>query len=57
MVKIDKDYRFEVTFEARGDRTLVALVDDGFPDEDARRLFEGGWPAFLDTFGRVVARR
>lgn len=47
--------RITVTFEARGDQTLVALVDSGFPDDEIRREFEDGWPAFLATFARVVA--
>lgn len=49
--------RVAVTFERRGDRTLVTLVDDHFPDDDLRRQFAGGWPAFLDSFVRIVALR
>jgi uncharacterized protein YndB with AHSA1/START domain len=44
-----------VTFEACGSQTLVSLVDAGFPDERLHRLFQGGWPEFLDTFVRTVA--
>lgn len=47
--------RITVTFEARGDQTLVTLVDAGFPDDEMRQEFEEGWPPFLATFARVVA--
>lgn len=44
-----------VTFEARESKTLVTLVDVGFPDEQLRRQFDVGWPEFLETFVRVAA--
>ena len=49
--------RVTVTFVASGDRTLVTLVDAGFPDDEMREEFEGGWPSFLAFFARVVAAR
>ena len=49
--------RITVTFDARGDQTLVTLVDSGFPDDEVRGEFERGWPAFLDTFQAKVAVR
>jgi uncharacterized protein YndB with AHSA1/START domain len=44
-----------VTFEAWGERTLVTLVEVGFPDDALRREYERGWPAFLDAFDHWVA--
>jgi uncharacterized protein YndB with AHSA1/START domain len=46
--------RVTVTFEAFGDRTLVTLLDAGYPDDDLRRGYEHGWPAFLDSFAHRV---
>lgn len=45
-----------VTFEAQGDRTLVTLVDAGFPDEETRRRYQAGWPEFLDSFAQMTRR-
>lgn len=51
----DFQTRITVTFEAQDDRTLVTLVDAGFPDDEMRQEFEGGWPGFLDNFVRLLA--
>lgn len=32
----------------------VTLVDAEFPDEEQRRKFESGWPAFLDTYVQLT---
>ena len=47
--------RITMTFEARGRRTLVTLVETGFPDHDLQLHFEGGWPAFLDAYAALNA--
>jgi uncharacterized protein YndB with AHSA1/START domain len=44
-----------VTFAPRGDKTLVTLVDSGFPDEAMRSAHENGWPSFLAAFETVLA--
>lgn len=50
--------RITVTFEvAPGDRTLLTLLDEGYPTEEQRDRHEGGWPAFLDAFQRTLAGR
>lgn len=43
-----------VTFEPRGDRTLLTVLDTGYPSEDQRAANERGWPAFLDAFERTL---
>jgi hypothetical protein len=46
-----------VTFEATPDRkTLLTLVDAGYPTEEQRDRHESGWPGFLDRFERTVAQ-
>jgi uncharacterized protein YndB with AHSA1/START domain len=47
--------RVTVTFEARGGKTLLTLVDTGFPTEEQRDEFERGWPDFLDAYERSFA--
>lgn len=46
-----------VTFEAQGDKTLLTIVQTGFPDVEQRDAHQGGWPGFLDRLERVVAER
>jgi hypothetical protein len=49
--------RITVTFEATPDRkTLLTLVDAGYPTEEQRDRHESGWPGFLDRFERTVAQ-
>jgi len=48
------DTRVTVTFEPRGDRTLLTLLDTGYPGEEQRAANESGWPAFLDAFARSL---
>jgi uncharacterized protein YndB with AHSA1/START domain/catechol 2,3-dioxygenase-like lactoylglutathione lyase family enzyme len=47
--------RVTVTFEPRGDRTLLTVLDTGYPSEEQRRAYEAGWPDFLDAFERTLA--
>lgn len=47
--------RTTVTFEARGDKTLMVLHDTDYPDEQNRAAHEGGWPSFLDSYEQYLA--
>ncbi len=46
-----------VTFEAKGDKTLLTVLQSGFERESDRNDHQGGWPSFLDRLEQVVARR
>lgn len=46
-----------ITFEAHDGKTLVTLVQTGFPAADERDGHQGGWPGFLDRLEFVVAKR
>lgn len=46
--------RVTVTFEARDGKTLLTLLDAGYPTEEVRASFERGWPDFLDAYARTV---
>jgi uncharacterized protein YndB with AHSA1/START domain len=39
-----------VTFEERGDKTLMTLVHSDLPDHELARRHEKGWNYFLDIF-------
>lgn len=39
-----------VTFEKKGDATLMRLVHEGIPDSEEGRGHEDGWNYFLDAF-------
>jgi uncharacterized protein YndB with AHSA1/START domain len=47
----------DVTFEAHDGKTLLTIVQTGFPDADVRDAHQGGWPNFLDRLEQVVAKR
>jgi uncharacterized protein YndB with AHSA1/START domain len=44
-----------VTFEAREGKTLLTVLDAGYPNEQQRAEHESGLPAFLDAFERTLA--
>jgi uncharacterized protein YndB with AHSA1/START domain len=46
-----------VTFEEQAGKTLLTIVQTGFPNADERDGHQGGWPGFIDRLERVVARR
>ena len=46
-----------ITFEAKGGKTLLTMVQTGFETEELRDDFLHGWPAYLDTLGTVVSSR
>jgi uncharacterized protein YndB with AHSA1/START domain len=43
-----------VTFEPRGDKTLLTIVQSGFENEHDRDDHLGGWPAFIDRLDHYV---
>lgn len=43
-----------VTFEARDGKTLLTLLDAGFPSEEMRDAHQNGWPGFLDAYEKVL---
>jgi uncharacterized protein YndB with AHSA1/START domain len=46
-----------VTFEeTRDGKTLLTLIETGYPTEEQRDSYEGGWSAFLARFERALAR-
>ncbi len=47
--------RVTVTFEERDGKTLLTLLDAGYPTEEQRDEFERGWPDFLDAYQRSLA--
>jgi uncharacterized protein YndB with AHSA1/START domain len=44
-----------VTFEARDGKTLLTVLDVGYPTEEVRDEFQRGWPDFLDAYERSLA--
>ena len=44
----------EVTFEIEDEGTRVTVVQRGFPTDELRDSFTGGWASALDQLGRVV---
>ncbi|MGH2759411.1 MAG: SRPBCC family protein [Actinomycetota bacterium] len=51
------DTTLVVTFEERGGKTLMTIVQRGFPDAQERDEHQAGWPGFIDRLERVVAAR
>ena len=49
------DTHVTVTFEERDGKTLLTVLDVGYPTEDLRDSFEQGWPDFLDAYERTLA--
>jgi glutathione S-transferase len=46
-----------VTFEERDGKTLLTLLDAGYPDVGTRDGHASGWPGFIDRFERGVSAR
>jgi uncharacterized protein YndB with AHSA1/START domain len=44
-----------VTFENKGDGTLMRLVHEGIPDSEEGRGHEDGWNYFLDGFAKQLS--
>ena len=44
-----------VTFEERDGKTLMTLIDAGYPNEEQRNAHANGWPGFIDAFERTLA--
>lgn len=47
----------DVTFDAHEGKTLMTLVQTGFPTATQRDRHQGGWPRFLDRLESVVGGR
>jgi len=50
------DTEMTMTFEEQDGKTLLTMVQTGFESEEDRDDFNGGWPTYLDTLGRVVGQ-
>ena len=46
-----------ITFEPQDGKTLMTIVQTGFPSTAERDGHQNGWPGFVDRLERVVARR
>ena len=46
-----------VTFEAQSGKTLMTIVQTGFPNAEQRDAHQGGWPGFIDRLEQVVIKR
>jgi uncharacterized protein YndB with AHSA1/START domain len=44
-----------VTFEPRSDRTLLTVVDTGYPSVEQRATNEAGWPGFIDRYEQTLS--
>lgn len=47
--------RLTVSFEAHEGKTLLTVLDEGYPTGEQRDMFEQGWPDFLDAYERTIA--
>ena len=45
-----------VTFEDQNGKTLLTIVQTGFPNAEQRDAHQGGWPNFLDRLEQVVIK-
>jgi uncharacterized protein YndB with AHSA1/START domain len=56
----DESYHTVVTFtfEPQDSKTLLTLVETGYPNAEERDAHENGWPGFIDRLEQVaIARR
>jgi uncharacterized protein YndB with AHSA1/START domain len=44
-----------VTFDEQDGKTLLTIIQTGFPTAAERDAHQGGWPGFLDRLERVIA--
>ncbi len=51
------DTTLVVTFEESNGKTLMTIVQTGFPNAEERDAHQGGWPGFIDRLEQVVAKR
>jgi uncharacterized protein YndB with AHSA1/START domain len=51
------DTSMDVTFEEQNGRTLMTIVQSGFPTAELRDDFTGGWTSILDGLERVATAR
>jgi uncharacterized protein YndB with AHSA1/START domain len=50
------DTEITVTFEAQNGKTVMTLVQTGFPNAEQRDAHQGGWPRFLDRLVAYLAQ-
>jgi len=46
-----------LTFEKKGEETLLTLVHSGLPDNEGGKGHEGGWNYFLDKFYKQFGKK
>jgi uncharacterized protein YndB with AHSA1/START domain len=51
------DTHIEITLEPQDSKTLLTLVQTGFPDAEQRDAHQNGWPGFIDRLEQAVAKR
>lgn len=51
------DTTVEITLEEQDGKTLMTLVQTGYPSAEQRDAHQGGWPGFIDRLEAVVAKR
>jgi uncharacterized protein YndB with AHSA1/START domain len=51
------DTRVAITFDDQAGKTLMTIVQTGFPTEDERNAHQNGWPGFVNRLEEVVAKR
>jgi uncharacterized protein YndB with AHSA1/START domain len=51
------DTELVITFDRQGNKTLLTIVQTGFPTEKDRDDHQRGWPNFIDRLEKVVAAR
>jgi len=49
--------RLTVSFDAQDGKTLLTIVQTGFPNSEQRDAHQGGWPGFIDRLEQVVVGR
>ena len=49
--------KIAITFEDQAGKTLMTLLQTGFPDAEQRDAHQGGWPNFLNRLEQVVVDR
>ena len=51
------DTQMEITFELENGKTLMTLLQTGYPTASMRDTYEGGWSGVFDALAGVVAER
>lgn len=51
------DTTIAVTCDEQNGKTLLTIVQTGFPNAEQRDAHQGGWPGFIDRLEQVVVKR